>query len=155
MKIQEPLFAIINSIVRFLLRSRIHFLLSGSLMLITFTGRNSGRQFTTPVRYFRDGEIVRCFTSTEGQWWRNLRGGGDVVLRIEGRDAPYHARAVENDPEDVEKWFRYYLGLFPQDAAYHDIRMGKDKSLASMDLEQALRSEILVEARPLVSGKRI
>ena len=58
-------------------------------MLITFTGRNSGRQFTTPVRYFRDGETVRSFTSAESQWWRNLRGGADVVLRIEGRDAPY------------------------------------------------------------------
>jgi len=124
-------------------------------MLITFSGRNSGRQFTTPVRYFRDGETVRCFTSAENQWWRNLRGGVDVVLRIEGRDAPYHAKAVENDPEDVEKWFQYYLGLFPQDAAYHDIRISRDKSLVSEDLEKASRSSILVEAKPFVSGNQI
>ena len=118
-------------------------------MLITFTGRNSGRQFTTPVRYFRNDDIVRCFTAAEGQWWRNLRGGADVVLRIEGRDAPYHAKAVEHDPEDVKKWFRYYLDLFPQDAAYHDIRTGSDKSFVSKDLEDALRNAILVEAKPI------
>ena len=121
-------------------------------MLITFTGRNSGRQFTTPVRYFRNDDIVRCFTSAEGQWWRNMRGGADVVLRIEGRDDPYHAKAVENDPEYVEKWFRTYLDLFPQDAAYHENRKSKDKSQESEDFEKALRSAILVEAKPIRSG---
>jgi len=121
-------------------------------MLITFTGRNSGRQFTTPVRYFRNDDIVKCFTSAEGQWWRNMRGGADVVLRIEGRDAPYHAKAVVNDQEYVEKWFRYYLDLFPQDAAYHEIRISKDKSLVTEDFEKALASAILVEAKPIPGG---
>ncbi len=118
-------------------------------MLITFTGRNSGRQFTTPVRYFQDGETVRCFTSAESQWWRNMRGGADVVLRIEGRDAPYHATAVEDDPEEVKHRLRHYLGLFPQDAAYHDIRISRDKSLVSGDLEKTSRSAILVESTPI------
>ena len=149
MKIPEPFFAIINVIMRLLLRSPLHFVLSRSLMLITFTGRNSGRQFTTPVRYFRDGETVRSFTSAEGQWWRNLRGGADVVLRIEGRDAPYHATPVENTPEEVKKWLRYYLDLFPQDAAYHDIRLNRDKSPVSEDLERASQNAILVEANPI------
>ena len=120
-------------------------------MLITFTGRNSGREFTTPVRYFRDGETVRSFTSAESQWWRNLRGGADVVLRIEGRDAPYHATAVQNDPEEIRKWLRHYLDLFPQDANYHDIRLNRDKSPVSEDLEKASRNAILVEAQPIRS----
>jgi hypothetical protein len=148
-KIPKPFFVMINVIMRLLLRSPLHFVASRSLMLITFTGRNSGRQFTTPVRYFRDGETVRSFTSVEGQWWRNLRGGADVVLSIEGRDAPYHATAVENDPEEVKKRLRHYLGLFPQDAAYHEIRLNRDKSPVSEDLEKASRSAILVEAKPI------
>jgi len=151
MKIPEPLFVIINPIIRDLLRSWIHFFWSGSLMLITFTGRKSGRQFTTPVRYIRDGETVRCFTSAENQWWRNMRGGVDVVLRIEGRDVPYHARAVENNPEEVKKWLQYYLGLFPQDAAYHDIRIRRDKTLLAEDLERASRNAIVIEAKPTLN----
>ena len=78
-----------------------------------------------------------------------MRGGADVVLRIEGRDAPYHAKAVENDTDAVRKWFQTYLDLFPQDAAYHDIRRSRDKSLVSEDFEKALRSAILVEAKPI------
>lgn len=71
------------------------------------------------------------------------------MLRIEGRDMPYHAVVVENNPEEVRKWLQYYLGLFPQDAAYHDIRLGKDKSLVAEDLERASRNSIVVEARPI------
>ncbi len=71
------------------------------------------------------------------------------MLRIEGQDMPYHAVVVENNPEEVRKWLQYYLGLFPQDAAYHDIRLGKDKSLVAEDLERASRHSIVVEARPI------
>ena len=71
------------------------------------------------------------------------------MLRIEGRDAPYHATAVENDPEAVKKWLRHYLALFPQDADYHDIRLNSDKSPVSEDLERASQSAILVEAKPV------
>jgi len=80
-----------------------------------------------------------------------LRGGVDVVLRIEGNNAPYHTTAVENNPEEVRKWLQYYLGLFPQDAAYHDIRVARDKSLVEEDLEMASRNAIVVEANPIVS----
>ena len=118
-------------------------------MLITFSGRKSGRRFTTPVRYVRDGETVRCFTSAENQWWRNLRGGADVILRTRGHDAPYHAVVIENNPEEVRRWLLYYLDLFPQDAAYHEIRLNKDKSLVPEDLEAASRSAIVVEAHPI------
>jgi hypothetical protein len=149
MKVPEPLFAIINPMMRMLLKSPLHSFLSGSLMLITFTGRKSGRQFTTPVRYVRDGKTIRCFTSAENKWWRNLRGGADVVLRTEGRDAPYHAVAIENDPDEVRKQLQNYLGLFPQDAAYHEIRLNKDKSLVHDDLEAAVNTAIVVEAKPL------
>lgn len=149
MKLPEPLFVIVNPIVRFLLRSPIHALFTKDLMLITFTGRKSRKLFTTPVRYVKDGQIVRCFTSSENQWWRNLRGGADVALRIEGDERLYHATPIENNPELVREWLTRYLGMFPQDAAYHDIRLEKDKSLVAEDLEKASHNAVVVEARPL------
>lgn len=118
-------------------------------MLITFTGRKSQRMYTTPVRYVTNECTVRCFTSPENLWWRNLRGGADVVLRIEGVEKPYRTRVIENQPETTKKWLRYYLGLFPQDAAYHGIRLEKDKRLVAEDLERASHNAIVVEAIPL------
>lgn len=149
MKLPEPLFVVINPVMRFLLRSPLHALWSRSLMLITFTGRKSGRKFTTPVRYIRIGTTVRCFTSAENQWWRNLRGGADVVLHIEGRERPYRATVIDNDPVVIKAALRDYLALFPQDAAYHDIRLRKDKRPVSDDLERASQHAIVVEAMPI------
>lgn len=118
-------------------------------MLITFNGRKSGRSYTTPVRYIRIGTTVRCFTSAENQWWRNLRGGAEVILRLEGVDRPYHAMAIVDDPDTIRQALRDYLGLFPQDAVYHDIRLRKDKSPVAEDLERASRNAVVIEAKPL------
>lgn len=149
MKLPEPLFVIVNPLVRWLLRSPIHSFWSGSLMLITFRGRNSQREFTTPVRYIRVGDTVRCFTSSENQWWRNMRGGAEVLLRIEGEEKRYRATAIENDPPYVQKWLEYYLLRFPQDAAYHSIRLNPDKSPVTEDLDAAAKNAIVVEAQPI------
>jgi len=149
MKLPEPLFLIINPIMRLVLRSPMHGFLSGSVMLITFTGRNSGRIFTTPVRYVRVGDKVRCYTSSENQWWRNMRGGADVVLRIAGEDRRYRATAIAGDPPVVKEALQHYLELFPQDAAYHEIRLNQDKSLVAEDLERAAKQAVVVEAMPI------
>jgi deazaflavin-dependent oxidoreductase (nitroreductase family) len=148
-KLPEQLFAIINPVMRFLLRSPLHFLLSNSLMLITFTGRKSGRKFTTPVRYIQTDDRVRCFTAAENQWWRNLRSGGRVSLLIKRQSGEYQAQAIFDNPAEIKEQLMSYLALFPQDAAYHDIRINKDKSLNEQDLEQAARNAIVVEALPV------
>ncbi len=59
--------------------------LLGGLALITVTGRRTGRRYTTPVQAVtRDGHVF--LVSRQGRtWWRNLRGGGPVALRIGGR----------------------------------------------------------------------
>ena len=147
MRIPEPLFVIINTVMRLVLRSPLHRIFSSSIMLITFTGRNSGRTFTTPVRYVGDGELVHCFTAKENQWWRNLRGGANVVLRIAGEEQTFHASALTDDPALIRKRLTHYLGLYPQDAAYHEIRLNKDKSLVAEDLERASHNAVAVECR--------
>jgi hypothetical protein len=148
MKLPEPFFKIINPTMRMLLRSPLHFFCSKSLMLITFTGRRSNKQFTTPVRYIHTENRIRCFTSAENQWWRNLRDGADVILRIEGKDAHYNASAIFNDPARVRQGLEDYLKVFPQDAAYHDIRLTRDKRLVSEDLDRASTMAVIVEAQP-------
>ena len=45
-----------NPIVAAILRSPLHAAMSNSTMLLTFSGRKSGRTYTTPVNYVRDGD---------------------------------------------------------------------------------------------------
>lgn len=80
---------LLNRFMGALLRSPFHGSASRSVMLITFTGRKSGRPYATPVSYHRDGERVIAFT--EASWWRNLVGGAPVALVI--KRTRYHGRA--------------------------------------------------------------
>jgi hypothetical protein len=77
-----------NQLVLLLLRSPAHQLLDRRLALITVTGRLSGREHTLPVGYKQDGARVRIPVMWPDRklWWRNLRGGAPVRLRVRGKD---------------------------------------------------------------------
>lgn len=150
MKVPEAFFVIINPVMRALLRSRLHTLFgSDSLMLITFTGRNSGRRFTIPVRYLRIDGGIRCFTEMRAQWWRNLRGGAEVSLLITGREARFLATPLLGDISAIRAALKHYLALFPADAAYQNICLNRDGTLVTDDLERACHTAVVVECRPL------
>ena len=101
-----------NPFVRALLRSRLHGLLSGSLLLVTYTGHRSGRTFTIPVMFAEVGAdlVVYVGGSREKVWWRNLGGGAPVHVRLQSRALAGTATAVVGDPELRER----YLARFPR-----------------------------------------
>ena len=55
-----------NGIIKGLLRSPLHRLMSTSTLLITYTGRKSGQVYTTPVNYVQKGQDV-LITSMRGR----------------------------------------------------------------------------------------
>lgn len=75
-----------NPLVKGLLRSPLHRLASGSLALITVTGRSSGREYTFPVGYSeKDGRVLIVVGWPERKrWWRNLLQPAPVRLRLRG-----------------------------------------------------------------------
>ncbi len=148
MKIPEPLFKIINPTLGLLLRSPAHFLMSGSVLLITFTGVRSGRSYSTPLRYVRDGKTIRCFTSKETRWWRNLRKEARVWLTLQGVGVPYRASVIVDEPDRIRQLLIDYLRQHPGDAAYHDVAVSKDGDLSEGDLDRAARQAVVMEARP-------
>jgi deazaflavin-dependent oxidoreductase (nitroreductase family) len=82
-----PLSTRLNSFVTAILRSPLHWLLSPGLMLITVTGRKTGRRYTIPVGYHRaaDAVIVIVGEAPSKTWWRNYRDAGPIELRLRGK----------------------------------------------------------------------
>jgi hypothetical protein len=76
----------LNLIVIAILRSPLHRLLSSGLTLITVTGRRSGRRYTIPVGYHRQGDAVVVLVGDAPQktWWRNYRQPGPATLCLRG-----------------------------------------------------------------------
>ena len=77
------IFRFMNPVIRSLLQSRFHRLLSGQVMLLGYTGRVSGRMYTIPIGYFAwDAGSVLSVSGT--RWWKNLRDGRPVSLLVRG-----------------------------------------------------------------------
>ena len=95
----------VNPLMRALLRSPAHRIASGRVALITVTGRRSGREFTIPVMYERDGDAVRIVVGAPERklWWRILTGeGAPVRIRLAGVDHAAHAVARGDEASGVE-----------------------------------------------------
>jgi len=86
----------VNPVVRLVLRSPLHGLLSRRTALITVIGRRSGREFTFPVGYEQRGDSVPIMVGSpeHKRWWRNLTDpGARVRMRLRGGERSGHAVA--------------------------------------------------------------
>ena len=70
-------------------------MLSRSLALIAVTGLKSKRTYTFPVGYKQEGDRVTIGVGwpERKRWWRNLRGGAPVRVRLRGSVLNGHAEA--------------------------------------------------------------
>lgn len=92
-----------NRAVALLLRSPLHPLVSRRLTLITVTGRRTGRRHTFPVAYSQSDErlSIPVLWPQRKLWWRNLRDGAPVSLRLRGEDRRGTALATLDGPDAV------------------------------------------------------
>ena len=100
-KPQRPLpkwmFGVLNPVVKGLLRSPLHGLISHELMVLSFTGRTSGQQYAVPVGYLQQAN--RLYFSCLAGWWQNLPGA-PVTVRLRGQDRRGTAARIA-DPERI------------------------------------------------------
>jgi hypothetical protein len=77
-------FQLANTVVRPLLRSPLHGVLSGRLMLLGYTGGKTGKHYVFAIGYFRwdDGDVL-AFSSAN--WPAALRSARAVRVLIKGR----------------------------------------------------------------------
>jgi deazaflavin-dependent oxidoreductase (nitroreductase family) len=77
---------------------------------LRYTGRRSGREFTLPVQYARDGErlLVAVQHPATTTWWRNFRTPQKVSVRLRGTIRRGTACVVGPDDPAWERDRRLY-----------------------------------------------
>jgi hypothetical protein len=66
------------------------------MTVITYTGRRSGRTFTIPVGYKREGDdlTIPVELPDHKSWWRNFTGeGAPIFVKLDGVDRAGHGTA--------------------------------------------------------------
>lgn len=135
----------VNSAMKFVLRSPLHAIVSKTLLLITFTGRKSGKTYTTPVSYSQSGDQVYIFT--HASWWKNLQGGETVRLRIRGREIQGLAESVAEDKEAIASGLAAHLCKVPSDARYYGVTIDENGKPNPKEVEKAVQTVVMVRTR--------
>ncbi|HKY92343.1 MAG TPA: nitroreductase/quinone reductase family protein [Nevskiaceae bacterium] len=147
MKLPHVAFRIINPLMTLMLRSPLHGAMSASVLVLSYTGRRSGRTFTLPLRYAVSGDGWVCFTSDDAKWWRNFEEPRPVSVVVRGATVAGVATTQRVAAGESLDELRSFLTQFPQDATYHDVAVSGGVP-SEADLQRATARAIRLRIRP-------
>ena len=139
------MYPILNRFMKFMLRSPLHGPISKNILLITFTGQKSGKTFTTPVSYNqRDNQV---FIFTHANWWKNLRSGAPVTLRLRGSDVQGMAEAVTEDKQAITAELAAHLKNSPFDAKFYEVTFDEAGNPKEEEIERAVKTVVMIRVQ--------
>jgi hypothetical protein len=108
---------LVNPVVRTLLRSPAHRVLSGSVLLLAYTGRRSGVHRELPVMYAELGDrlVVIVGQPDTKTWWRNFTGEvRPANVTVAGRRSSCAARLLEPGTAEHQLAVDAYRARYPR-----------------------------------------
>lgn len=132
-----------NPIMIWLLKSPLYWMISKGTMLVSVTGRRSGRKILTPTNYVRDGNTLWVVSWRERMWWRNLRGGAGVRVLLVGKSLEGRGQVIEELKAVAQSLFEYYIKV-PQVAKYVQIGLDTAGKPVVADCERAAKKMVVV-----------
>jgi hypothetical protein len=133
---------IVTRSMKLILRSPLHWMVSKTVLLITFIGSKSGKTFTTPVDYSQEGGQVTIFT--HANWWKNLCNGAPVKLRVRSRELQGLAETVAEDKVAVAAGLREHLRKVPSDARYYSVTFDTQGNPRAEEVERAAKTVVMI-----------
>ena len=131
-----------NDFVKFFLRTPLYVFM-GNTMLITVTGRKTGKKYTTPVGFYRDEDFLWVISNRDRTWWRNLRSCADVSMRLHGKDISGFAEVVL-DEDAVAAQVQEYLRHVPMAARSLGVRI-ENGMVNAVDAAQLAKERLFVK----------
>jgi deazaflavin-dependent oxidoreductase (nitroreductase family) len=121
--------------MRFVLGLPVATPLTRRLMLITFTGRRSGKTYRQPLSYVEhEGTLL---TPGGGKWKLNLTPGEPVRMRLRGGDVMARPEFV-SDPDEVESLLAVMVAANPRVGSFVGIPQDAKGRLDRARLQAAL-----------------
>ena len=137
----------VNRAMKSVLRSPLHRIVSKSILLISFTGRKSGKIYTTPVSYSQHGDRITIFT--HANWWKNLKEGLPISLRLQGCDAQGIPETITDDQTILAAALTDHLRKVPSDARYYQVTFDEYGNPVEKEVEQAVQTVVMIKIRIL------
>ena len=106
----ERVMGALNALPTFVLRLPFPTPMSRRLVLLTYTGRKSGRSYTVPVSYVEQGDTL--LIPGGGAWKKNLEHGSPVRVRLRGSERSASPEVIR-DIDEVERLVAFMMAANP------------------------------------------
>jgi deazaflavin-dependent oxidoreductase (nitroreductase family) len=125
-------------------------MLSGRLILITYTGRKSGKKHSLPVQYAEshDELIVSAGYPQYKKWWRNLLEQQTIKVCYRGKWLKASAKAFDGDVEVIAPLLPDYLKRFPASARIRGLTFDSNGNIENTEkLREEAKKVVMVVIR--------
>jgi hypothetical protein len=95
---------VVNPILRFLLRTPVAGAARKQLMVLSFTGRKTGRRYAVPVTAHRIDNDLTALTGAP--WMRNFRDGATTEVLHDGKTTTMHGELIQDRSVVAELYLR-------------------------------------------------
>jgi deazaflavin-dependent oxidoreductase (nitroreductase family) len=118
--------------------------LGEEIMVVTVTGRKTGRQYSTPIGFLCDGETIVAL-SRGSNWFKNAVATGTAQIEIKKQKIDVRVEAVK-DQSERERIF----ALYQRDRAKNFSRLfGVPVDASEAEMKQALAIRDFVRMTPV------
>lgn len=135
---------LLNPLMRGILHSPLHGLQSSQTLILKFTGRKSGKEYSVPLSYTRRENLLRCFTSRENKWWRNLQRNTPISVIYKGQRVQGTATVLTDDHQHIADRLVEHVRLVPRDVKFHGIRWDAPQHPNMADVSQAAQQLVMI-----------
>ena len=109
----------------------------GPVLLLTTTGRKSGRERTVPLLYLKDGEDMVVVasnggTATSPAWWLNLKANPEAMVEV--GSSKVRVRAEEAGSEEKERLWPKLVEMY---GGYEDYQRRTNREIPVVFLHPA------------------
>lgn len=131
-----------NPLLKSVLQSRFHWVVSDWLILVSYVGSRSGRRYTFPIAYHQlDGAIVAATPKGESNWWRNFQQPRECRVWLRGTEYTVTGELLTGDERNP---------LLAEYVENHGL-LGR---MLGVDTDSTARSDQRVESNPDVAVVR-
>jgi len=130
-------------IMTFLLRRGWMGAAGDGIMVITTTGRKSGRKHSIPIGYMRDGDTILTLTGDNpSNWMRNVLANGEATLEIKKEKFSVRGELVTDESERQR-----IFNIYKQNTKYFKANFGIELDSPESELQAALAKKLFMRLR--------
>lgn len=141
-------FRFLNPFMRFMLHLPIR-RMQERLLLLSFTGRNTGKRFTIPLSFALDSDGSLLLPGG-GAWKLNLQTGRSVEVRLRGKDRLAQPELVW-EPSEIERLLPNLFKGNPRAETFVGVPLGSDGKPDQEKLKTAVEEGFAIVRLRLMS----